>query len=617
MLISIITSPIFPSHVVQEILGWWIEITDLATLDTAICNKNARLTFLQILASKEGTFNGMPLSSKSIIRYYTWLKVRSISVAALTIPRFTQQQDVPDKVIRCLSGVNLENVADLTSKKFNDIMNRCPHVRDVILGSHPYGCKLGDSAIHRLATTRPNLRSLTIIQGIFINDSAIQVVARECGRHLEELTLRYCINIGNLAIKAVASNCLKLRQLEIMGNSHISSDSITELLQKCPTLRSLSLKSCWATVCAEAVSSSKLQLRRLVISQNSDINCWDVEAITLSCPLLEHFELCGCSNIGDTAIRAVMRNCTNLRVLILESCPGVTDRGLCRSFSLCEEVNASCSTRTGSSIGSLPIGRDEVSKTSSDRSAKGPRHHGPSLRALSLNLCHVTDAVVAAIVKRCTQLVYLDLSHSLGACMTAPGAELAVTPTDAVTDVAAVFADTTAVVEDTGAATVVSGLPNGVMTIAATASASSSATAAGSISPALSSSLDDIAGYNEAGDPDLGPSLGTAAISPPVMHTASGSLSSSVPLGLLSDVSLVAIGSQCSGLEYLILNGSHGISREGVLRLVSGCRSALRALKLDFCDNVCVDATLREQLLSLCPALRLDCSLREMHNRAP
>ncbi len=76
--------------VLVSILTEWIEIDELAMLDTALCNECLRRSFLSLLMDSH--FVHSTNTRQCSINYFEWLGVRGIGVASLNLLKYAKKR---------------------------------------------------------------------------------------------------------------------------------------------------------------------------------------------------------------------------------------------------------------------------------------------------------------------------------------------------------------------------------------------------------------------------------------------------------------------------------------------------------------------------------------------
>ena len=151
------------------------------------------------------------------------------------------------------------------------------------------------------------------------------------------------------------------------------------------------------------------QLREIGLQWCAGITDDGVVALSSLCPKLQVIDLKSCS-ISDVSVRAVSKNCTDLRHLDLSWCMGISDAGfLCLAEHAIANYLLACDSNVAVEIA------DEESKQSAASSTyiKGKRS-GRGLQSLHIVWCsQLTDATIVALL-RVPSLIGLDLSGCTG-----------------------------------------------------------------------------------------------------------------------------------------------------------------------------------------------------------
>jgi hypothetical protein len=79
-----------PEDLVNTLLRFWVNAEDLGRLDSAMCNRSRRATFLSLVTSERFAIGDSDIwqwDGAFIDRFAQWLMQRSIAVAELTVTK--------------------------------------------------------------------------------------------------------------------------------------------------------------------------------------------------------------------------------------------------------------------------------------------------------------------------------------------------------------------------------------------------------------------------------------------------------------------------------------------------------------------------------------------------
>ncbi|RHZ76349.1 hypothetical protein Glove_198g86 [Diversispora epigaea] len=279
--------------------------------------------------------------------------------------------------------------------KFKKVMheNQKPHA-PFLFRLHLSRCKVSNDVLYRIARSCPNLRHLKsnvigkIAQiclleslGVSCNSKAIKRSSKL--NNMKDTTLckiaNLCPNLqylklessklSDISLKEIAQLCTNLHCLKLGYSKHITDVSIIKIVQNCPHLEYLGLRS-------------------------SNITDTSLKQITESCPKLFILSLVGCQKITDESICAIALTCSNMQFYTLEDCEGITDilvKKIAQSNPNLKYLNL---------VYCYPI---------SDKSICEIARLCPKLESLQLKSCYITDTSIYAIAHSCHNLRNLNI----------------------------------------------------------------------------------------------------------------------------------------------------------------------------------------------------------------
>eukprot|EP00041_Stephanoeca_diplocostata_P021097 m.485140 g.485140 ORF g.485140 m.485140 type:complete len:511 (-) comp21732_c0_seq3:236-1768(-) len=126
---------------------------------------------------------------------------------------------------------------------------------------------------------------------------------------------------------------------------------------------------------------------------------------------VQYLDLQGCERISDRLLTAVHALCPRLRVINLYVCPDITDdgvRALCGGARLCTEMEGDCE-RNKRSVDTAE--RDTNRMPSAEANGVKDGRWTSSLQSVNLSLCtRISDAAVDSIARACVRLHTLTVS---------------------------------------------------------------------------------------------------------------------------------------------------------------------------------------------------------------
>ena len=64
----------------QEVLGSWLTIKDVAKMDSAICSREARSIFLDLLSKEDMVLINLDVNKENFVSWMAWMVARKASV---------------------------------------------------------------------------------------------------------------------------------------------------------------------------------------------------------------------------------------------------------------------------------------------------------------------------------------------------------------------------------------------------------------------------------------------------------------------------------------------------------------------------------------------------------
>ena len=116
---------------------------------------------------------------------------------------------------------------------------------------------------------------------------------------LKTINLAYCINVGDIGVKYLATNFLHLRSVNLLGSINLTDSSIKMLSISCTKLTYINLSYC------------------PMITDDG------VKSLT-GCTKLTYINLSDCPMITDEGVKSLI-GCTELITVILDECVNVTE----------------------------------------------------------------------------------------------------------------------------------------------------------------------------------------------------------------------------------------------------------------------------------------------------
>jgi len=231
------------------------------------------------------------------------------------------------KNCRNLEEINLDDCKQLTDETCKSLAVHCHKLAHLNIAS----CDVTDKSLEAIGEGCKNLRHINISNCNKIRPAGIESLAKNCTNLLSFISLA-CgeSTINDESLKALSSNCHKLKMINLNGCSAITDLGVKYLAENCPQLVYCCLSKCFAITDQALVSLGQgcLQLRTLGLIGCHLLTDQGFQALTKNCKLLENLDLEDCVLITDQTLLYLTNNCSNLKRLALSHCDNITDEGI-------------------------------------------------------------------------------------------------------------------------------------------------------------------------------------------------------------------------------------------------------------------------------------------------
>lgn len=172
------------------------------------------------------------------------------------------------------------------------------------------------------ANAHVKLRFLTIDSAVDLSPD-IKKLLQAHGRGLRELVVGSCDWVDDDFIACLVNSCPQLQRLSMDSCAKVTDIGINKIAESCPQLQALILHGICSDAALVAVAKGCPQLRILGL-MDTDVSDAGLLEVAKGCPQLQSLELdrTQVSNVG------VLKNCTQLRNLVLCSCLKITDAAI-------------------------------------------------------------------------------------------------------------------------------------------------------------------------------------------------------------------------------------------------------------------------------------------------
>ena len=362
-----------PWGVLVCLLREWLEMEDVARLDTAMSCREGREKLLEVLGSGEVCYQGsIDADDKLKASQVKWVGLRGVSLLGLSV-----DSDVTPEMLLSVTRnspglhlISLDGVTGLSAAQMSEIGQSCPKVEELYFfrmqntdaivteaANHMHALKrvelkhcadVGNAALIALSQQCPHLKAFyfdQLGQGIAhgVTQEGVATLAQGC-LSLEHIVLFGVMSFPGAALRTIADNCVSLKVLRVAlidtEPLTISDDDLVYFSLRCTMTTCLELHM--AHLITDAAVTKMVQylshLTELFLEEFLLITDDAVSAIAKYLPNLTKFTLSTNNNITDASMIKVAESCTNLTELFLFRCNQITDVSMIKVAESCKEL---------------------------------------------------------------------------------------------------------------------------------------------------------------------------------------------------------------------------------------------------------------------------------------
>ena len=381
-----------PFALQQDVLGSWLTIKDVAKLDRAICSKEVRPIYLELLSNKDLILITSITIEEYNVSWIVWMSSRKVSVtncnlckavgdSAQYLPFFTHTgkrlealiisrlwKDEPSfiQMLSCAAAycTNIKTISLQGCFTMHGLENILQASQNTLCKVNFSSCDLGDFQLEDLELTSLQFLSMRHCKN-FINKTVKQILRPA---YIVEIRSCYCSYYWH-ADMIFAQH---LRVLTI-DTSDIKDNWFCSVVHNCPLLEVVELSNCnlLTDISVIELVQHAEHLSALYLSTNT--------------------------KFSDRALEAIAEHCgERLRHLCLYGCEQLTDDGL-------QHMNKCCHHLEGLGIGFI------FNEHFTIPSVPALLQNNPLLQEVSISWEEDADGLMATIARSCPQLRYLDI----------------------------------------------------------------------------------------------------------------------------------------------------------------------------------------------------------------
>ncbi len=325
-----------PKYMVAEVYLNWLELKDVAVLDTSVCNHNHRVALLSVISNDHIIWDG--LSEFGTTEYFEWLVLREIVVRDLHVCDFAFEGEV-EPIMLPIPLPILLNLLRRMKRIRKLTMFKCSELITVINSVN--GC-VESLFIDNDGGVITELLNGDLVQIIKMIVDLKHLEVQYCGHITDDVCndiIKYCPNLQSfnfdccdgmtLAIYTpiLAQGCKKLTSI-ILNTWTMNEESVLKSLQACHYLTNISFGNIrsFSVECVTETLRVAPQLQSLTL-WSSTVDRTLLNSILMKCNHVTVLSM-ACCNVSDSTLQCIAKHCVKITDLNIGS-PLITDTGIC------------------------------------------------------------------------------------------------------------------------------------------------------------------------------------------------------------------------------------------------------------------------------------------------
>eukprot|EP00002_Diphylleia_rotans_P036246 TRINITY_DN7970_c0_g1_i1.p1 TRINITY_DN7970_c0_g1~~TRINITY_DN7970_c0_g1_i1.p1 ORF type:complete len:850 (-),score=160.98 TRINITY_DN7970_c0_g1_i1:78-2627(-) len=236
------------------------------------------------------------------------------------------------------SHITLKHCHQVSEQSILDLTISQSNLKELML---PGCAQISDHFLQSFCADKRRLRTLDLTGAFRVTDRGVQSIASNLPS-LETLVLDWCTHITDASLNSLAVSDLvhSLSRLSLRQVCKITNDGLSNLLTRC-RLSHLALENNnnvtnqIALIC----SHNQTDLISYIADECPRIEDFGVTQLVQKCPLLRQLSLSMCSSLGESTLHSIASCSRSLQVLNLRGCVGITDNGVKSVLSLCFQLH--------------------------------------------------------------------------------------------------------------------------------------------------------------------------------------------------------------------------------------------------------------------------------------
>ncbi|KAJ0030512.1 hypothetical protein Pint_13672 [Pistacia integerrima] len=224
-----------------------------------------------------------------------------------------------------LQSVNLSHCSLLTSSGIAALVSCLEYTLRELYIDH---CQDIDATVMLPALKRLKyLEVLSVASIESVCDDFVIEIVKACGTNMKELVFAECVELTDIAFKAVGKNCSRLCALDLSNLHKLTNSTLQYLADGCQSIRSLKLyrNSFSDEAIAAFLEVTGDSLSELSLNHIKEVGLNTALSLGKCSRNLQSLDLSWCRRLRDEALGFIVDSCSSLRLLKLFGCTQITD----------------------------------------------------------------------------------------------------------------------------------------------------------------------------------------------------------------------------------------------------------------------------------------------------
>ena len=316
-----------------HICSKWLYDSDLAALDSAVCNYALRPMLLALLSHNGFTVNLNSHNKNVKLPFLQWAVQRGVSIHQICLENST--------IHAVLDSVTLRRTKDIIVAKadintIHRMLNTAPLLQNLSLNSMLKRSDSKTDSVDQLKELCSFLSNMEIYNTEKVSSKFITPIDV---RKLHRLVVGKCGSVSKGFLNTLAGRIRPevFRSLELSRLPSLSDSRLALLLKHTPLLASISIECCkelgagtYRNIAENCPQLTSLSLIGSEFEHTPPPNAEESAALVAlveNCTELSIIELCRLSSVNDTVLRTVFQGLQKLNTLSIQHCSYLTGTG--------------------------------------------------------------------------------------------------------------------------------------------------------------------------------------------------------------------------------------------------------------------------------------------------